>query len=530
MKDPPDPDGCHMELSPGGTSLFANFEANSDADVVFNGDSSMMSSIMKSSDNNFLPVVDQKTGVCASCQAKPDMEAFCLVCCGCSRIFHAICDDVNDPSNALLAPKKTAVASFNRVMKQNHSFKGGKFSWHCNSCVSIMNAKSDHLLRDRLSLIESSLAVNKPLEPLVKSLEKKISSLTQQLQAGLMPNYPAPPIISSFPAPPSFVSGPAPAETTYASMLQSTSTGNKRKASESNDRIDNKTSRTNSIQSASKSHDQICTEQQKNLYSSSSGGPRKSPTRFKFLVSSKDDGCSITSTLGKLIVEGKIPDYDFRVLNTGGVELFFDSLAASNTARDLLSSLLNANFVLGEPKLVSGKRYYLVGLRSYHEKDQVMQAITRNYSYWFDLDGANKGCFEIEGIFPCTNDPEKFRATIVINDAIAKIIKERLHNRLRFCMVTCNVYPVVPHKRCHRCQKHGHYRKDCKNPVACVKCGGNHDEKDCTADFERCVNCMNSTEFKDQYDHRADSPKCPVFLALREAELKNAKETLTRRN
>ncbi len=440
-----------------------------------------------------------------------------------------ICDDVDDPSNVRLAPKKTAVAAFNRVMEQNRSFKGGKFSWHCNSCVSIMSAKADHLLRDRLSLIESSLAVNKPLEPLVKSLEEKISSLTQQLQAGLMPSYPAP-ITSDFPAPPSFVSGPAPAETSYASMLQSTSTGHKRKASESNDRTDIKTSRTNSIQSASKSHDQICTGQQQNLFSSSSGGPRKSPTRFKFLVSSKDDSCSITSTLGKLIVEGKIPDYDFRVINTGGVELFFDSLAASNTARDLLSSLLDANFVLGEPKLVSGKRYYLVGLKSYHEKDQVMQAITRNYSYWFDLDGANKGCFEIEGIFPCTNDPDKFRATIVINDAIAKIIKERLHNRLRFCMVTCNVYPVVPHKRCHRCQKHGHYRKDCKNPVACVKCGGNHDVKDCTADFERCVNCMNSPEFKDQCDHRADSPKCPVFLALREAELKNAKESLTRRN
>ena len=73
------------------------------------------------------------------------------------------------------------------------------------------------------------------------------------------------------------------------------------------------------------------------------------------------------------------------------------------------------------------------------------------------------------------------------------------------------------------------YRKDCKNPVACVKCGGNHDEKDCTADFERCVNCMNSAQFKDQCDHRADSPKCPVFLALREAELKNAKESLTQR-
>ena len=62
-----------------------------------------------------------------------------------------------------------------------------------------------------------------------------------------------------------------------------------------------------------------------------------------------------------------------------------------------------------------------------------------------------------------------------------------------------------------------------------VKCGGNHDETDCTADFERCVNCMNSTQFKDQCDHRADSPKCPVFLALREAELKNATESLTQR-
>ena len=236
-------------------------------------------------------------------------------------------------------------------------------------------------------------------------------------------------------------------------MFHSTSASNasKRKASESDDRTNYKTSRRNSLQSASKSQDQTSPEQRQNPHGSSSSGLRK-PTRFKFLVSNNDTNCSITSTLGKLIVENKIPDYDFRVINTGGVELFFDSLAASNTAHDRLTSLLDANFVLGEPKLVSGKRFYLVGLKSYHKKDQVMQAITRNYSYWFDLDGANKGCFEIEGIFPCTNDPEKFRATIVINDAIAKVIKEKLHNRLRFCMVTCNVYPVVPHKRCHRCQ------------------------------------------------------------------------------
>ena len=79
-KDPPKPpdETAILEFSPGGKSLTVNFGNYSDA--TFSNEEEMIpvSSIMKSSDNNFLPVVDQKTGECTTCKTNPDIKAFCL--------------------------------------------------------------------------------------------------------------------------------------------------------------------------------------------------------------------------------------------------------------------------------------------------------------------------------------------------------------------------------------------------------------------------------------------------------------------
>jgi len=52
----------------------------------------------------------------------------------------------------------------------------------------------------------------------------------------------------------------------------------------------------------------------------------------------------------------------------------------------------------------------------------------------------------------------------------------------------------APHKnrnivQCQRCQAYGHSKTYCTKPYQCVKCGGQHDSKDCTKPQHNPAKC-----------------------------------------
>ena len=73
-------------------------------------------------------------------------------------------------------------------------------------------------------------------------------------------------------------------------------------------------------------------------------------------------------------------------------------------------------------------------------------------------------------------------------------------------------------KRCNKCQKFGHYEKDCSEDACCGYCKGNHLSKDCVdveeGDFcnYKCINCERGE--KDSVGHSAHWHKCPTYLDL----------------
>ena len=74
-------------------------------------------------------------------------------------------------------------------------------------------------------------------------------------------------------------------------------------------------------------------------------------------------------------------------------------------------------------------------------------------------------------------------------------------------------------KRCNKCQKHGHYEKDCTEDKCCGYCHGNHESKDCRVtpgDFEhyKCINCKRNGKIST--GHSAYWHKCPTYLEHQE--------------
>ena len=81
-------------------------------------------------------------------------------------------------------------------------------------------------------------------------------------------------------------------------------------------------------------------------------------------------------------------------------------------------------------------------------------------------------------------------------------------------------------KRCNKCQKFGHYQKDCTVEVHCGYCRQNPLSKDCNeiedGDFAYydCVNCERAD--KRSLGHSAYWHKCPTYLDLQKKAMKSS--------
>lgn len=90
----------------------------------------------------------------------------------------------------------------------------------------------------------------------------------------------------------------------------------------------------------------------------------------------------------------------------------------------------------------------------------------------------------------------------------------------------CRVVECVDIRRCFKCCGYNHKSSQCKNKLACLKCGGEHLMKDCGAKNNVCVNCKKAVEklnVRLDIFHPAYSTQCPVFKRKLESEKKRMK-------
>ena len=77
-------------------------------------------------------------------------------------------------------------------------------------------------------------------------------------------------------------------------------------------------------------------------------------------------------------------------------------------------------------------------------------------------------------------------------------------------------------KRCNKCQKFGHYQKDCKSEPHCGFCRQSHLSTHCDqveegdVDHYHCINCER--DGKISVGHSAYWHKCPTYLTAEENE------------
>lgn len=66
--------------------------------------------------------------------------------------------------------------------------------------------------------------------------------------------------------------------------------------------------------------------------------------------------------------------------------------------------------------------------------------------------------------------------------------------------------------QCYRCLGFNHTSRTCCFKERCIKCGENHENKECVKEEPRCANCTGA--------HLANSPQCPILIREAEKRLK----------
>lgn len=85
----------------------------------------------------------------------------------------------------------------------------------------------------------------------------------------------------------------------------------------------------------------------------------------------------------------------------------------------------------------------------------------------------------------------------------------------------CRIEELTSLTKCFKCCGFSHKLADCRNRLACMRCGNEHISKDCKSETFKCINCDSiSKKFKTQYDsaHPAWSQSCPIYLKKLKSE------------
>lgn len=93
--------------------------------------------------------------------------------------------------------------------------------------------------------------------------------------------------------------------------------------------------------------------------------------------------------------------------------------------------------------------------------------------------------------------------------------KMKVTNKVNIGWNRCSIEECVTIKRCFKCCGFNHNSVDCKNKIACIKCGNEHISKDCDTGIIRCINCVSvNRKFNTQHNvsHPAFSKNCPIYL------------------
>lgn len=200
----------------------------------------------------------------------------------------------------------------------------------------------------------------------------------------------------------------------------------------------------------------------------------------------------------------------------GAVAIECNSKNEQSKVHEKAKKELSEDYVISIPKLRNPK-IRVTNLSEKLRDDQIILGIKESNEFAKDSDMKVLNVYEIKY-------NETFGAIIEVDvttfDHFMRVKKIAVGRDL------CNVTESVNVLRCYKCCGFNHKSNICKNQKACLRCGGQHEMKECRATKYACINCKVANEkLKVNIDcnHPAWSRLCTVWQQNIEKEKNRTK-------
>lgn len=134
------------------------------------------------------------------------------------------------------------------------------------------------------------------------------------------------------------------------------------------------------------------------------------------------------------------------------------------------------------------------------------------------LNNSDKEYINVVKIYSNKNTREEsFNAIIEFEAPMAeRFLKAR---KISVAWDMCRVFGYINIMRCYKCLGFNHLSMNCKNKIACNKCGGEHKVEDCQSKEMSCINCVEhvkKTKEKIPTNHHAFAHNCWCTQQMKE--------------
>lgn len=143
----------------------------------------------------------------------------------------------------------------------------------------------------------------------------------------------------------------------------------------------------------------------------------------------------------------------------------------------------NENYTTKEKSNTNNGKMKIVGMTKKYDEQELSGFITSQ------LDVYECDTIKVLKIYTDKNlRNERYNAIVELNSAVMnELIKK---GKINVNWDECRVHAYIQIKRCFKCLGFNHMANECKNKLACSKCGDEHRATECNSETTSCVNCV----------------------------------------